>query len=57
MAKWQVSVRCENSIRNVRIEAETEITASRMAMDQVRYLPTEKNQNKQISVHAIKKLN
>jgi hypothetical protein len=57
MAKWQVSVRCENSVRNVQIEAETESTASRMAMDKVRYLPTERNQSKQISVHAIKKLN
>ncbi|MDC5474699.1 hypothetical protein NRA29_17365 [Acinetobacter baumannii] len=57
MAKWQVSVRCENSVRNVQIEAETESTAARMAMDKVRYLSTEKNQNKQISVHAIKKLN
>ena len=57
MAKWQVSVRCENSVRNVQVEAETESTASKMAMDEVRYLSTEKNQNKQISVHAIKRLN
>ena len=57
MAKWQVSVRCENSVRNVQVEAETESTASKMAMDNVRYLSTEKNQNKQISVHAIKRLN
>ena len=56
MAKWQVSVRCENSVRNVQVEAETESTASKMAMDKVRYLSTEKNQNKQISVHAIKRL-
>lgn len=57
MAKWQVSVRCENSVRNVQVEAETESAASNMAMDKVRYLSTEKNQNKQISVHAIKRLN
>ena len=57
MAKWQVSVRCENSVRNVQVEAETESTASKMAIDKVRYLSTEKNQNKQISVHAIKRLN
>jgi hypothetical protein len=57
MAKWQVSVRCENSVRNVQVEAETESTASKMAMDKVRYLSTEKNQNKQSSVHAIKRLN
>ena len=57
MAKWQVSVRCENSVRNVQVEAETESTASKMAMDKVRYLSTEKNQNKRISVHAIKRLN
>ena len=56
MAKWQVSVRCENSVRNVQVEAETESTASKMAIDKVRYLSTEKNQNKQISVHAIKRL-
>ena len=56
MAKWQVSVRCENSVRNVQVEAETESTASKIAMDKVRYLSTEKNQNKQISVHAIKRL-
>lgn len=57
MAKWQVSVRCENSVRNVQVEAETENTACSIAMDKVRYLPTERNQNKQISVSAIKKLN
>ncbi len=57
MAKWQVSVRCENSVRNVQVEAETESTACNIAMDKVRNLPTERNQNKQISVHAIKKLN
>ena len=56
MAKWQVSVRCENSVRNVQVEAETESTASKMAMDKVRYLSTERNQNKQISVHSVKKL-
>lgn len=55
MAKWQVSVRCENSIRNVQVEAES--TASRIATDKVRHLFTKRNQNKQISVHAIKRLN
>ncbi|ENW78458.1 hypothetical protein F909_04150 [Acinetobacter sp. ANC 3929] len=57
MAKWQVSVRCENSVRNVQVEAESENTACNLAMDKVRYLSTERNQNKQISVHAIKRLN
>ena len=57
MAKWQVAVRCENSVRNVQVEAETESTACRIATDKVRNLPSERNQNKQISVHAIKRLN
>ena len=50
MAKWQVSVRCENSVRNVQVEAETESTASKMAMDKVRYLSTEKNGSVQKTV-------
>jgi predicted metal-binding protein len=57
MAKWQVSVRCDNSSRNVQVEAETESTACNIAMDKIRNLVTERNQNKQISVNSVKKLN
>jgi hypothetical protein len=56
MATWQVSVKCENSVRNVRVEADSDSTARNIAMDKVRYLSTERNQDKRISVTAIKKL-
>ncbi|MBF7686570.1 hypothetical protein I2F17_12150 [Acinetobacter sp. B10A] len=56
MAKWQVAVRCENSVRNIPVDAETESTAMQLAMDKVRYLSSERNQDKRISVHSIKKL-